>query len=135
MIKTPKLFKSPTGKGRRFIIDKNTAVLYFRRSFCMLSSKDIEVFLMLYRHICPPVPGRNANLLREIIDTKNTAPLIAAHNNQSTIYAFHGLFYYLDEMGFPFSSNAGNIQFFYFLPVDQLLDFSPKFLPKQSLLL
>src|SRR5690606_8578816 len=114
MVETSELFKSPTRKGRSLIIDKNSPVFHFWLSIGVLSSKNIKVLLVLYRHICPPIPRRNDNLLRKIINAKNSSSFVASNDDQSANHAFHGLFYYLDEMGFPLTGNAGHIQFLAF---------------------
>src|SRR5690606_330633 len=64
--------------GRRFIIDEDAAVFYFRRIVDQYIFFDEDLRLFFYRHIGPPVPGRNAQLPRQFHHPKSSAPPVTA---------------------------------------------------------
>ena len=44
----------------------------------MLAREDVECGLAIGRNVGPPVPGRDADLLGEVLDAENRTALVAA---------------------------------------------------------
>ena len=57
---------------------------------------------MPHGHICPPVPGRHADALREVVDTVDGAALVAAGNHQIPIH-------HIDEVRLPLALHLPHI--------------------------
>ena len=81
----------PSGKTRRFIIQKDTAIGYGRLSVRVLSGFNIYICLFHDGNICPPIPGRYSHLFRKLVDTINSAASVAADDNHCFIYSFTGI--------------------------------------------
>ena len=65
----------------------------------------------MHARIGPPVPGRDADLLREVVDPENGAALAATRDHQRMAHAKYWPVNYGRDSGFPFAGNSTNIEF------------------------
>ena len=69
----------------------------------------VERAVMLGRHIGPPIPGRDAHLLAQIIDGEDRAALVAAGEDQGGVNAGQRVTDNLDQRGLPFAGDFGDV--------------------------
>src|SRR5690554_6036072 len=93
-----KFLLHPAGQRGRFIIEENTPVLHMRCGVNTGVRLDIEILRFLYRHIRPPVPGRDTYLLANIVNPISRAASVATDNHQSLLYARQWLAYRLNHI-------------------------------------
>ena len=93
----------PSGKTRRFIIQKDTAIGYGRLSVRVLSGFNIYICLFHDGNICPPIPGRYSHLFRKLVDTITSAASVAADDNYRFIYSLARIGDDLQDVFFIFS--------------------------------
>ena len=89
-------FLHPTGQVRRFVIQKNAAILHRRRALHVFAGLHKKGRLVFYRDISPPIPRRDPDLLRKIINAVNGSPFVAPGDNQSIGHSRHRFRHNLD---------------------------------------
>ena len=113
-----KFFLRPSGKCGRFIIQKDAAVLDGGLALKMTARLDEESILMRDGHICPPIPGRNADLLGEFVNAVDSSALVATDNDESGGDTGKGVGHGLDEIRLPLPCQRSGIDL---VIADQLL--------------
>ena len=93
-------------RARRLVIEKDAAIFHGRRALDICAGLHEERILVADGHIRPPIPRRNADLLREIVDAVNGPALVAARNHQRGGNPRQRIFNYLQNKRFPFSAIA-----------------------------
>ena len=68
----------PSGQRRGFVVDEETTVLYGGSLLDFRGLERINGFMGFSRYVCKPVPWRDTNLLRDIVDTVDGTSTIAA---------------------------------------------------------
>ena len=111
MIVVAELFSHPARKRGRFIVEKDAAVLHGRLVLQITARADEQLIVMRYRNVSPPIPGRHANLFRQIVETIDRATFVAADNNQSTSHSGPGLRHNLNNERLPTTADRRRIEF------------------------
>src|SRR6185437_10056570 len=119
MIEAAVFFVDPIRERWGLIIEENPAILYGGFTFDVSSRLDVQRIVMRDRNIRPTIPGRHANLFRDVIDSEDRAALVAAGNNESAGDPWQWMRNHLDQVRFPFAANGLHIDF---LLLDELVD-------------
>src|ERR671939_6261 len=64
---------------------------------------------MLWRYICPPDPGRNADHLRQLENTVSGSAAVATGDDERVVDIRNWIFDRYDQITFPFPSNLGGV--------------------------
>src|SRR5712692_5043662 len=110
MIVVTELFSHPSGECGRFVVDEKAAVLHGRLALHVTARADEKLIAMCHRHVSPPIPGRNADLLRHIIEAIDAASFVAADNEQSAFHPRPGPRDNLNQERFPTPANYRHIE-------------------------
>ncbi len=105
------LLVDPTRQRRSLVVEEDAAVFHCRFTLNPASGFDIERVFVFNGYVGPPVPGRDANLLGEVVDAKDRAALVAARDDQGTRDAGQGMRNDLGERRFPLASNFTDVDF------------------------
>ena len=75
----------PCSETRSLIIEEETTIAHSWLTSSVRASLDGKILMLDHRHIHPVVPRRNTNLLRQFIDTIDSASHVATCNHKSLI--------------------------------------------------
>src|SRR6185312_3830290 len=100
----------PSAKARGFVIDENTPVPDFRLAGKISSGQDIRGSTLSRGHIRPPIPGGYAQLLRQLVNSVDRAPLVAPGYHQQPPAMIGRILRRSDHKAFPFASQVLHIQ-------------------------
>ena len=75
----------PRGQTGCLIVQEQTTKLYGRLAVSILTWQDSYIVALRYWHVHPPVPGRHAHLLAELIDAIDGTATVTACNNQLSV--------------------------------------------------
>src|SRR5690606_18679122 len=64
------------------VVDEEAAILHLGLAQRVAAGKDVELGALLRRHVCPEVPGRDADLSGELVHAVDGAALVAAGDDQ-----------------------------------------------------
>ena len=95
------LLLDPARERGRLVVQKDAAVLHSRRALDVRARLHVQGAPPLDRHIGPPVPGRYADLLGQVVDAVDRAALVAAGDHQRAGDTGQRLRHHLDHEGFP----------------------------------
>ena len=107
-----KLVVTPVAERRPLVVDEDATVFHLRRGLDDAPAVVPHLLLMGDRGIGPPVPGRHADALRDLIDAVDGAALVAASDDETTIH-------HVDEVRLPLAAHLTDV---YLLLPDQLVD-------------
>ena len=115
-----KLFFDPACQIRCFVIKEHAAIPHRRRALHKLSGFHKKLVVMFGRHIRPVMPGRNADLLGQIVNAVNRPALVAAADNQRAGDARQRIGHDLNQERFPFAGDFRDVNFLFMdQPVNQ----------------
>ena len=90
-----------TGQGRRFIVEEDPPVFHLRGIADVRTGLNVEFVMGDNRHICPPIPGGNADFFAQIINTKNYAAAVITADHPGLFYAGKRARYRIELITFP----------------------------------
>ena len=93
-----------------FVVDEDAAVLDRRLALLEHAAVDGDGRRRCGRDVSPPVPGRDADSLRQLVDAVDGPPSIAAGDDESSGHAGHRIRHRLDDGRFPFSGDTHGVQ-------------------------
>ncbi len=99
----------PRLKTPILVIDENASVLHVRRTLLERAGLDVKRFLRIRSDVRPPVPWRNADLLRQFKHPKRRAAPIASGDDQRLLDAREGIIDDLYDVRLPLAAHAFNI--------------------------
>ena len=94
-----------------FVIDKDAAEFDGGRTLEKVAGFDEKRIMMLGRDIGPPIPGRDAHLLRDFVDAVDGPAFVAAGDDEGFLDAGERQFDGGDDEGFPFAVNGIGFDF------------------------
>ena len=90
-VEAAELLARPAGERRRLVVDEDAAVPHRRLAAACSGRRATNSARWLpHRHVGPPVPGRDADLLRQVVDAEDRAALVAAGDDQRAVDAGPG---------------------------------------------
>src|SRR5260370_7616685 len=82
---------------------------------------------MRNRDVGPPIPGRDANLFRDVIDAVNGSSFVASRNDKRAIHSGERRSDCLNDKRFPLAGDGSHIKF---SGIDQSVnDYAPSYVP------
>src|SRR5580692_2559060 len=101
----------PAGERRGFVVEEDAAVCDSGFADDPTAGFDVERIFVGGGDIGPPVPGRDADVFREIVDAVDGSTLVAAGDDEGARDAWEGMIDDLSEGRFPFAANGADIDF------------------------
>ena len=93
----------PAGKARSLVVQEYSSVTHCRLSGSICSTRNAEIVIMRYRDICPVIPRRYADLLRQLIYAIHSASTVTSHNDKSFVHTLHRILHEPDHILLPVS--------------------------------
>ena len=103
------LLLRPTGERRRLVVEEDAAVFHRRAIVDQSHRTHVDGVAMHSRHVGPPVPGRHADLLRQLVDAVDRAALVAAGDDQRALDARQRPLDRLEQERLPASRDPGDV--------------------------
>ena len=100
----------PAAEGRGLVVEEDAAVLDRGLAAHVAPGRDVERGAVADGHVGPPVPGRDADLLREVVDAEDRAALVAAGDDQGAVDARPRPLDDLDERGLPAAADLADVE-------------------------
>ena len=100
----------PGAEGRRLVVDEEAAVLH-RWLVLAAASGDVDRVAPRYRRVGEPIPGRDADLFRQVIQAEHGAAPVRTDDDQGPRHAGEWLLDHGLAEAFPGALQPGHIQF------------------------
>ncbi len=105
-----RLLAGPAAQGRRLVVEEDAAVPDRRLTAQAATRARVECVLVPHRHVRPPVPGRDADRLRDVVDSEDRPALVAPGHDQRPGDPGPGPGDRLDERRFPATPDLGDVE-------------------------
>ena len=99
------ILRRPEAGLRVLVVDEKAPILHGRLALAVRTGKHIEAGFPLRRDIVPKMPGRDADLRREVVDAVNGPALIASHDDERPGNARQRLLDRLRDKGLPLAGD------------------------------
>jgi hypothetical protein len=106
VVESAELLLGPAGQRRRLVVQEDAAVTHDRRFGYARAGRHRQHVVARRRHVGPPVPGRDADLLRDRVQPVDRAAFVAAGHDERAGDARQRIAHGLHEISFPLATHC-----------------------------